>query len=155
MVSASVGVAVNHVAMVGGWTFNAQTGTVTFADYPPEGATIGISYRVKSDYTTDYPVAISQPDKIQTVVAVDVTTNEAVPVQFLGTAVQFAVNNVAAGRIVRVTYDYREANQEQTWELSTLPEERTFEMVIVGNSSTLYGISPSSLLATACCKQSP
>ena len=129
VVSASVGVAVNHVAMVGGWTFNAQTGTVTFADYPPEGATIGISYRVKSDYTTDYPVAISQPDKIQMVVAVDVATNEAVPVQFLGTAVRFAVNNVASVRIVRVTYDYGEANQEQTWELSTLPEEGTFEMV--------------------------
>ncbi len=128
VVPATVSVLVAGTA-TGGWSFDAQTGTVVFAVPPPEGAAIAVSYRVASDYTTVYPVAVSQADKVLGVTAVDAATGEPVTIVFRGTSVQFNASDVQPGRVIRVTYDYGEANQNQTWELASLPEEGTFNMV--------------------------
>lgn len=128
VVPATVSVLVAGTA-TGGWGFDVQTGTVVFVSPPPEGATIAVTYRVASDYTAVYPVAVSQADKVLAVTAVDVATGEPVTIVFHGTSVQFNAADVQPGRVVRVTYDYGEANQNQTWELAFLPEDGTFNMV--------------------------
>ncbi len=128
VVPATVSVSTNGV-VGGGWTFDVLAGTVIFSNPPSEGATIAVVFRVNSDYTTIYPVSVSQADKVLTVTAVDVATGLNVPVVFNGTTVLFSASEVQPGRTIRVTYDYGEANQQQTWELAFTPEEKTFTMV--------------------------
>ena len=128
VVSGSVRVAVNNAQATGGWTFDAQSGTVAFDAPPPEGSSITVNYRVNSDFTTTYASSVSQLDKVKTVTAVDASSGAPVGVGISGNSIVFERAEVQPGRVVVVSYDYGEDNQEQTWELASMPEEGTFKM---------------------------
>jgi hypothetical protein len=127
LVRSSVRVSVNG-SVEAGWTYDNQSGSVVFDVPPPEGATIFVNYRVTSDFTTSYRTSVSQPEKVKAVSAVDASTGAAVGVNFRGSSVVFDMADVQAGRVVVVSYDYGEENQNQTWVLASLPEDGTFKM---------------------------
>ncbi|MEY4632376.1 MAG: hypothetical protein RIQ81_2496 [Pseudomonadota bacterium] len=127
IVPATVKVDVNGTGAAD-YSLSADGSTIQFPAPPAEGARISVSYRVRGDYTTSYPVSLSSPAKIDSVRASDVDTGENIPVAFAGDAVVFERDSVTPFRKVLVIFDYGEEDSQQTWELADYPEDGTFTM---------------------------
>lgn len=132
MDGAPVAVAVDGQATAA--AFDAAAKTITFADPPPDGAEIKVSYKVVGGLQTVYAAQLRTDALLRhDIQANDAATGAPVPVTLDGDKLVFDPADVANGRAVDVRYDYGDRGDTLTHELANEPLEGSLVVEALGS----------------------
>jgi hypothetical protein len=103
------------------YTYDAATAAVTFAPAPRDGAQIAVRYRTASGRITTYPAAPADAGDAKTISAVDAATGDAVAVTLENGNLLVPIDEVVAGRMLKISYDYGYAPEDLKLTLANAP----------------------------------
>ena len=131
--AASLAVKVNGVVATN-YTLNANTGVITFAVPPPQGAKVESTFQKLESKTLEYAFAIPTTVDAKSKKVVNLTTGNEIPVTWPAGKVLIAEANHVEGQVLKVSYLARNLGEEIRIPLAQEP--------IAGSVSVVAGASP-------------